>query len=185
MFGQCQTHFSVCKKDLEKDNGLTLVLVLKRSGTVSVKTVHKEYGAIWLTEWMLLEFAESGCPNFRATSPLFRSRLKSKGDGKLSIHYAADLETIEADFRIIVDANQLSLYGAIAEICEEYHCGNKYYMHSFFSHQLSSDYITVGVAARNYFQLQLQPRSLHGIIFQFWLQPRSRYGKTASNDNIR
>ena len=45
--------------------------------------------------------------------------------------------------------------------------------------------VTVGVAAPNYFQLQLQPRSLHGIIFQFRLQPRSRYGKTVSNDNIR
>ena len=30
------------------------------------------------------------------------------------------LETIESNFRIIVCANQLSLYGAIAEICEEY-----------------------------------------------------------------
>ena len=39
---------------------------------------------------------------------------------KLSIHYAADQETIETVFRIIVSANQLSLYGAVAEICEEY-----------------------------------------------------------------
>ena len=49
-----------------------------------------------------------------------RSRLKSKGHGKLSIHYCADLETIETIFRIIVSANQLSLYGAVAEMCEEY-----------------------------------------------------------------
>ena len=69
---------------------------------------------------MLLEFAESGCPIFRATSPLSRGRLKSKGHGKLSKHYSADLETIETVFRIIVSANQLSLYGAVAEICEEY-----------------------------------------------------------------
>ena len=69
---------------------------------------------------MLLEFAESGCPIFRATSPLSRGRLKSKGHGKLSIHYSADLETIETIFRIIVSANQLSLFGAAAEICEEY-----------------------------------------------------------------
>ena len=69
---------------------------------------------------MLLEFAESGCPNFRATTPLSRGQLKSKGHGKLSIHYAADQETIETIFRIIVSANQLSLYGAVAEICEEY-----------------------------------------------------------------
>ena len=53
-------------------------------------------------------------------TPLSRSQLKSKGHGKLSIHYAADLETVETIFRIIVSANQLSLYGAVAEICEEY-----------------------------------------------------------------
>ena len=38
----------------------------------------------------------------------------------MSIHYSADLETIETIFRIIVSANQLSLYGAVAEMCEEY-----------------------------------------------------------------
>ena len=77
---------------------------------------------VWdkIAERMLLEFAESGCPIFRATSPLSRGQLKSKGHGKLSIHYAADLETVETIFRIIVSANQLSLYGAVAEMCEEY-----------------------------------------------------------------
>ena len=69
---------------------------------------------------MLVEFAESGCPIFRATTPLSRGQLKSKGHGKLSIHYAADLETVETIIRIIVSANQVSLYGAVAEICEEY-----------------------------------------------------------------
>ena len=39
---------------------------------------------------------------------------------KLSIHFAAVQETIETIFRIIVSANQLSLYGAVAEMCEEY-----------------------------------------------------------------
>ena len=77
---------------------------------------------IWdnLAEKMLLEFAESGCPICRATTPLSRGQLKSKGHGKLSIHFAADQETIETIFRIIVSANQLSLYGAVAEMCEEY-----------------------------------------------------------------
>ena len=67
-----------------------------------------------------MALAESGCPIFRATSPLSRGRLRSKGHGKLSIHYAADLETIETIFRIIVSAKQLSLYGAVAEMCQEY-----------------------------------------------------------------
>ena len=77
---------------------------------------------IWdnIAEWMLLEFAESGCPIFRATTPLSRGQLKSKGHGKLSIHYAADQETIQTIFSMIVSANQLSLYGAVAEMCEEY-----------------------------------------------------------------
>ena len=76
---------------------------------------------IWdkLAEKMLLEFAESGCPIFRATTPLSRGQLKSKGHGKLSIHFAAVQETIETIFRIIVSANQLSLYGAVANMCEE------------------------------------------------------------------
>ena len=73
-----------------------------------------------LAEKMLLEFAESGCPIFRATTPLSRRQLKSKGHGKLSIHFAAVQETIETIFRIIVSANQLSLYGSVAEMCEEY-----------------------------------------------------------------
>ena len=77
---------------------------------------------IWdnIAEKMLLEFAESGCPIFRATTPLSRGQLRSKGHGKLSIHFAATQETIETIFRIIVSANQLSLYGAVAEMCEEY-----------------------------------------------------------------
>ena len=49
-----------------------------------------------------------------------RCNLKSKGHGKLSIHFAADQETIETIFRIIVFANQLSLYGAVANMCEEF-----------------------------------------------------------------
>ena len=73
-----------------------------------------------LAEKMLVEFAESGCPIFRATTPLSRGQLKSKGHGKVSIHFAADQETIETIFSIFVSANQLSLYGAVAEMCEEY-----------------------------------------------------------------
>ena len=54
------------------------------------------------------------------TSPLSRGQLKSKGCGKLSIHYCAHLDTITTVFRTISSVNQLSLYGAVAEMCEEY-----------------------------------------------------------------
>ena len=59
---------------------------------------------IWdnIAEKMLLEFAESRCPIFRATTPLSRGQLRSKGHGKLSIHFGATQETIETIFRMIV-----------------------------------------------------------------------------------
>ena len=47
-----------------------------------------------MAEKMMVTFAESGHPVFRSTSPLSRGVLKSKGGGKLSIHYCADFATI-------------------------------------------------------------------------------------------
>ena len=55
-----------------------------------------------IAEQMLLEFAESGHPTCRATTPLSRGILKSKGRGKLSIHFAADQDTIDTIYRIIL-----------------------------------------------------------------------------------
>ena len=42
-----------------------------------------------IADEMLLEFAGSGHPIFRATTPLSSGILKSKGHGKLSIHFTA------------------------------------------------------------------------------------------------
>ena len=72
-----------------------------------------------MAELMMLKFGESTHPVFRSTSPLSRGVLKSKGGGKLSIHFCADGETITTVFHTIISVNQLSLYGAVAEICEE------------------------------------------------------------------
>ena len=69
---------------------------------------------------MLLEFAESGHPIFRATTPLSSGQIKSKGRGKLSIHFTADQDTIDTIYRIILSVNQLSVYGAVAAFCEEF-----------------------------------------------------------------
>ena len=73
-----------------------------------------------MAEKMMVTLAESGHPIFRATSPLSRGQLESKGGGKLSIHYCADQDTITTVFRTSTSVNQLSLYGAVAEMCEEY-----------------------------------------------------------------
>ena len=73
-----------------------------------------------VAELMMIKFGESGHPVFRATSPLSRGTLKSKGGGKLSIHFSEDGDTIETVFRTIISVNQLSIYGAVSDVCEEY-----------------------------------------------------------------
>ena len=56
----------------------------------------------------------------KRTSPLSRGTLRSKGGGKLSVHFCADGETIETVFRTMISVNQLSIYGAVSDLVEEY-----------------------------------------------------------------
>ena len=68
---------------------------------------------------MMLNFAESGHPIFRATSALTRGELRSKGGGKKSIHFNGSEETIELILRAIISVNQISICGAVADLCKE------------------------------------------------------------------
>ena len=68
---------------------------------------------------MMLTFAESTHRIFRSTIPLSRGTRKRKRGGKLSIHFCADGETIETVFRTIISVSQLSIYGAVSDLCEE------------------------------------------------------------------
>ena len=87
-----------------------------------VLTDKERPGGKWdrVAELMMIKFGESGHPVFRATSPLSPETLKSKGGGQLSTHFSADGDTIETVFRTIISVNQLSIYGAVSELCEEY-----------------------------------------------------------------
>ena len=38
----------------------------------------------------------------------------------MSIHFSAEPDTIDKIYRIILSVNQLSIYGAVAAICDEY-----------------------------------------------------------------
>ena len=49
-----------------------------------------------------------------------RNAQKSKGGGKLSIQFCADGDMIETVFRTIISVNQLSINGAVSDVCEEY-----------------------------------------------------------------
>ena len=101
------------QRDLEKDNGHSLVLVLKSSGTLSVKIVHKENGTIWRKGccWNSLR-ADVQFSVLRLHCPEVNSKAKDIENCRYTMQ-----PTI---VRIIVSANQLGLYGAVAELCEEY-----------------------------------------------------------------
>ena len=63
-----------------------------------------------------LEKADTQFPNPRIHHP---EVLKSKGGGKLPMHFCADGGTIETVFRTNISVNQLSIYGAVSDLCEE------------------------------------------------------------------
>ena len=69
----------------------------------------------------MINFSESGHPVFRGSSALERGALRSKGEGKgkLSIKFNGSDETVEVILRSVISFNQLSVYGAVTEMCEE------------------------------------------------------------------
>ena len=78
-------------------------------------------GGEWdrVAELMMNDLRESGHPIFPATSALDRGHLKSKASGKLSIHFCAGYVAMETIYRTFVSVHQLSIYGAVAGLCEE------------------------------------------------------------------
>ena len=102
------------QEDLEQDNGHFSVLVQRKSVySISEDSPQSEWDR--MSEKMAKADIQSSVP--RVHCPEVSS--KAKGGGKLSIHHCADLETVKTVFRTIFYVNQLSLYGAVAEMCEE------------------------------------------------------------------
>ena len=93
-------------------------LVVRTSGTEFMSASQMVNG-IKVAEVMMLNFPD-GHPVFRATSALERGELKSKGVEKKSIHFNGSEETVELILRIVISANQLSIYGAVVDLCEEF-----------------------------------------------------------------
>ena len=70
-------------------------------------------------ENMMANFSGSGNPIFRSFSVFERGELRSNGGGKKSIHFNGSHENIELLLHTVMSANQLSVYGAIAELCND------------------------------------------------------------------
>ena len=71
---------------------------------------------------MMLNFSESGHSVFRGSSALERGDLKSNVKGTLSIHFCGDDKAAELVLRTNISVNQLSIYGAVADTCDELAC---------------------------------------------------------------
>ena len=107
------------QRNLVLDNGHLLVQVLKRSGILVKRIVHKELGIMSRTKcfWnsqkadILFSVQRLDCPGVYS---------RAKDIENCQYIFTADYPTIETIFRIIVSAIQLSLYGAVANICEEF-----------------------------------------------------------------
>ena len=81
-------------EDSREDIGRFQGLDRRRNGTEPMST---NLMVKWdkTAENLMLNFAESGHPIFRATSALERGELKSKGNGVISIHFNGSDDTTE------------------------------------------------------------------------------------------
>ena len=67
----------------------------------------------------MLNFAESRHPVFRVISASERGELKSKGGGKRTVHNNGSEEIVELILRTVISVGQLSICGAVADLCRE------------------------------------------------------------------
>ena len=88
----------------------------KRYGTYSEKPDGK-----WdkTAERMMLNFAGSGHPFFMPPASRKEETRRSKGKGRKSFHFNASEETMELVARTILSLNELSIYGAVADLCKK------------------------------------------------------------------
>ena len=105
------------QKDALMDIGHSVDQDMKENG---MERTHKPDGELnHVAGLMMINFRESRHPVFRGSSALNRGTSKSKGGGKLLIYYCDDSDTAELIFRTSVSVNQLSIYGAVSDWCEE------------------------------------------------------------------
>ena len=106
------------QEDSRTDIGRFLSLDRKRSGTEPILTSRTETRIVALKTWWSTS-VKVDTPVFRGSSALERGKMKSKGKANLSEHLCGDDETAEVVLRTIISVDQLSVYGAVADMCDE------------------------------------------------------------------
>ena len=84
-----------------------------------------------VAEDMMINFSESGHLVFRRSRAFERGSLRSKGGGQVSFHFCGDDNTAELYLRTIIFVNQLSVYGAVPEMCDELALENLWFFRKY------------------------------------------------------
>ena len=98
--------------------GLSWGLDQKRNGTEPAPT-DPDGSCDKICQDMMMNFSGSGHPIFRVSSAFERAELRSKVRSKKSIHFNGSGENIELLLRMVISAIQLSVYRAVADLCNE------------------------------------------------------------------
>ena len=70
--------------------------------------------------YMMINFSEKRTPPYSVGPVLWNEEIwKSKGNAKLCFHFCGDDATVEVFLRTVIPVNQLSVYGAVADLCDE------------------------------------------------------------------
>ena len=77
-----------------------------------------ENGTKLLRAWLSI-LLKADNPVFRATSAFEKGEMKMNGQGVKSIHFNGSDDTIELLLQTITSVNQLSVYGAVSDLCGE------------------------------------------------------------------
>ena len=96
--------FLSLKRDSDQDNGHSSGLDQREKWySISEDSPQGEWDKI--AEKMMVTLCEKRTPNLPCHGSIVSRSAESKGGGKLSIHYCADIATIETVFRIIISVN--------------------------------------------------------------------------------
>ena len=90
----------------------------RENGTEPVPTNRMENGIKLLKGWCST-LPKADILYFVSAAPWKEENWKSKGKGVKTIHFNCSEETIEVILRTIISFNQLSVHGAVADLCKE------------------------------------------------------------------
>ena len=109
------------QEDSRTDIGRFLGMDQKRNGTELTRANRMENEMVSLRTWcstsVKVDIPHSVDPVLW-NEEIWRSKVKDK----LSIHFCGDDKTVEVVLRTIISVNQLSIYGAVADMCDELAC---------------------------------------------------------------